>query len=408
MSGHLSLKWNNHSSSLLRSLTKVQSKEQYCDATIACQGKYFPVHRIVLSTCSEYFEEIFERIQNQHPYIIFKDIEPREMELLLNYMYQGEVNVLQENLPMLIKAAEALKIKGLAVPDDIPVKEPPPTKKRSNNSNDYPQAKRRTEEKRKRRESNEGHSSNDNEESYSSESYAKNLPKTDHSEELKVIKDEPIDTGYEDNDISKSFEIPNPITEGKITDSETKIQDFSSLENVTYTKDGNIVQNEPFENQSSSWSTYSEGEQIGNLSVQDDICESLQEHSNWNIDRSLDAREEQIGNSFSINSASQSLNTNFPVRCRHCSFRSPNWKELHFHWLSKHSKDKPYSCSLCQFSCKFKQNLVIHMRIHSGEKPFKCTHCGTVFRHSNSLRRHLKNKIQCNKEILKQNVNHHM
>ncbi|RXG73840.1 hypothetical protein Avbf_01475 [Armadillidium vulgare] len=195
------------------------------------------------------------------------------MELLLNYMYQGEVNVLQENLPMLIKAAEALKIKGLAVPDDIPVKEPPPTKKRSNNSNDYPQAKRRTEEKRKRRESNEGHSSNDNEESYSSESYAKNLPKTDHSEE--VIKDEPIDTGYEDNDISKSFEIPNPITEGKITDSETKIQDFSSLENVTYTKDGNIVQNEPFENQSSSWSTYSEGEQIGNLSVQDDVSISF-------------------------------------------------------------------------------------------------------------------------------------
>ncbi|KAB7501384.1 Gastrula zinc finger protein XlCGF8.2DB [Armadillidium nasatum] len=133
------------------------------------------------------------------------------------------------------------------------------------------------------------------------------------------------------------------------------------------------------------------------------ICESHQEHTNWNIDRSLDAREEQIGNSFSINSASQSLNTNFPVRCRHCSFRSPNWKELHFHWLSKHSKDKPYSCSLCQFSCKFKQNLVIHMRIHSGEKPFKCPHCGTVFRHSNSLRRHLKNKIQCNKEILKQN-----
>ncbi|KAB7501649.1 Longitudinals lacking protein [Armadillidium nasatum] len=120
MAGHLCLKWNNHSSAFVHSLSSIQTKEKYCDATIICQGQYFSVHRVVLSTCSEYFEDMFERIQCQHPYIVFKDIEPNEMELLLNYMYQGEVNVVQDSLPNLIKAAEALKIKGLAVPDDIP------------------------------------------------------------------------------------------------------------------------------------------------------------------------------------------------------------------------------------------------------------------------------------------------
>ncbi|MCL4134396.1 UNVERIFIED_CONTAM: hypothetical protein GTU68_008326 [Idotea baltica] len=93
---------------------------------------------------------MFERMQCQHPYIVFKDIEPKEMELLLDYMYKGEVNVVQEMLPTLIKAAEALRVKGLAVPDEMPSgKDYSTGRKRSNSSNDSPQAKRKSEEVKK-------------------------------------------------------------------------------------------------------------------------------------------------------------------------------------------------------------------------------------------------------------------
>lgn len=44
----------------------------------------------------------------------------QDLEALLNYMYLGEVNVLQTDLSRLIKAAECLRIKGLAVPDETP------------------------------------------------------------------------------------------------------------------------------------------------------------------------------------------------------------------------------------------------------------------------------------------------
>ena len=47
-----------------------------------------------------------------------KDISSEEVEYLLNYMYVGEVNVSQEKLANLIKAAECLRIKGLAISDD--------------------------------------------------------------------------------------------------------------------------------------------------------------------------------------------------------------------------------------------------------------------------------------------------
>ncbi len=97
--------------------------------TLACEGKFYPVHKLVLSTCSEYFESMFEHTPCKHPIIVLKDIKSDEMESLLSYMYAGVVNVAQTDLARLIKAAELLKVKGLAVPD-----EPPPEETRKNSS----------------------------------------------------------------------------------------------------------------------------------------------------------------------------------------------------------------------------------------------------------------------------------
>lgn len=138
---------------------------------------------MVLSTCSDYFDEMFERIQCQHPFIVFKDIEPNEMELLLNYMYKGEVNVTQESLPALIKAAESLKIKGLAVPDDESSKETSSERKRGN---DGSHSRRRMDESKRRRRN-------------SSESYTQHMT-TGHNEHAEnvfpLLPDESLVSNY--------------------------------------------------------------------------------------------------------------------------------------------------------------------------------------------------------------------
>ncbi|XP_042227454.1 longitudinals lacking protein, isoforms H/M/V-like isoform X6 [Homarus americanus] len=142
-SGLLSLKWNNHRSTFFHVLSTIRSKESYCDVTIACDGKFYPVHKLVLSTCSDYFEQMFERTNCKHPIIVLKDIRHEELEALLNYMYVGEVNVLQNELAGLIKAAECLMIKGLAVPDEAPSKDSKESKRSSGCREDSPLAKRR-------------------------------------------------------------------------------------------------------------------------------------------------------------------------------------------------------------------------------------------------------------------------
>ncbi|XP_047499216.1 longitudinals lacking protein, isoforms A/B/D/L-like isoform X28 [Penaeus chinensis] len=123
----LSLKWNNHRSTFLHILGVLRDKQSYTDVTLACDGKFYSVHKLVLSTCSDYFCAMFEKTACKSPVIVLKDIKCEDLEALLDYMYLGEVNVRQSDLASLIKAAENLRIKGLAVPDDEPSNKVPAT-----------------------------------------------------------------------------------------------------------------------------------------------------------------------------------------------------------------------------------------------------------------------------------------
>ncbi|KAK8375910.1 hypothetical protein O3P69_008563 [Scylla paramamosain] len=146
--GLLSLSWNNHKATFCHILSTLREKERYTDVTLACEGKFYPVHKLVLSTCSEYFESMFEHTPCKHPIIVLKDLKSDEVESLLSYMYAGVVNVAQNDLARLIKAAELLKVKGLAVPDEPPQevenrKNSPPRSSRDDRSSPHPKRRRR-------------------------------------------------------------------------------------------------------------------------------------------------------------------------------------------------------------------------------------------------------------------------
>ncbi|XP_066948860.1 longitudinals lacking protein, isoforms H/M/V-like isoform X7 [Macrobrachium rosenbergii] len=148
--GLLSLKWNNHKSTFFHILSEVRGKHTYTDATLACEGKFYPVHKLVMSTCSDYFAEIFEKTPCKNPVVVLKDIKKSDLDALLDYMYIGEVDVRQSELAGLIKAAECLRIKGLAVPDEDP------TKSQKKGPNNVPERREDSPPaKRKRRDSGE-------------------------------------------------------------------------------------------------------------------------------------------------------------------------------------------------------------------------------------------------------------
>ena len=78
------------------------------------KGQHTKAHKMILCACSPYFKNLLEQNPAKHPIIILKDVPFAHLTAILEFMYAGEVNVAQEQLPAFLKTAEKLKIKGLA------------------------------------------------------------------------------------------------------------------------------------------------------------------------------------------------------------------------------------------------------------------------------------------------------
>ncbi|XP_042240352.1 transcription factor GAGA-like isoform X2 [Homarus americanus] len=114
----LALQWMEHSRIFSQAIGGLRGKAAYTDATLACEGRFFPVHKFVLSTCSEYFNAIFEWTPCVNPVVVLNNISCKELEALLDFMYIGEVNVRETQIPGVMHAAECLRIRGLTMVDD--------------------------------------------------------------------------------------------------------------------------------------------------------------------------------------------------------------------------------------------------------------------------------------------------
>lgn len=113
------VRWNSYQSNLQNAFPKLLTSEHFVDVTLACENEMLKCHKVVLSACSTYFEKLLLQNPCQHPIIFMKDMKFQEMLSLVDFMYKGEVNVTQDDLPSLLKSAEALQIRGLCGSDQL-------------------------------------------------------------------------------------------------------------------------------------------------------------------------------------------------------------------------------------------------------------------------------------------------
>ncbi|KAK2708128.1 hypothetical protein QYM36_013892 [Artemia franciscana] len=110
---HYCLRWNDHLTNFASVFSELFRNEALIDCTVAAEGKHMQVHKVVLSACSPFFQELFAVNPDKHPIVILKDISYNDLVAVIHFVYFGEVNITKDRLSGIIKTAETLQIKGL-------------------------------------------------------------------------------------------------------------------------------------------------------------------------------------------------------------------------------------------------------------------------------------------------------
>jgi len=107
------LKWNDFDTNISVALRELRDDKDFFDVTLACDDDQIQAHKVILSACSPFFKNVLRRNPHQHPLLYLKGFKYTDLQSVLNFMYNGEVSIAQEELNSFLAVAEDLKVKGL-------------------------------------------------------------------------------------------------------------------------------------------------------------------------------------------------------------------------------------------------------------------------------------------------------
>jgi len=107
------LRWNDFGNNVSSAFRELRDDKDFFDVTLACDDDQTQAHKVILSACSPFFRNILRRNPHQNPLLYLKGVRFTDLKSVLNFIYNGEVNVAQEELNSFLSVAEDLRIKGL-------------------------------------------------------------------------------------------------------------------------------------------------------------------------------------------------------------------------------------------------------------------------------------------------------
>jgi len=115
------LRWNDFEANVSGAFRDLRAESDFFDVTLGCSdssGRSLQAHKVILSACSSFFKGMLRQQAQSNPahpnpYIYLRGVSYADLSSVLDFMYHGEVNVLQEDLNSFLAVAEELQIKGL-------------------------------------------------------------------------------------------------------------------------------------------------------------------------------------------------------------------------------------------------------------------------------------------------------
>ena len=110
----LCLQWNDFKENITSSFRNLREDREFTNVTLACEdGQQIEAHKVVLSSSSPFFMELLKKTKHPHPLIYMRGLRSEDLETIMDFLYFGEANVLQENLNTFLALAEELRLKSL-------------------------------------------------------------------------------------------------------------------------------------------------------------------------------------------------------------------------------------------------------------------------------------------------------
>ena len=111
------LNWNDFIKNVTSSFKELRRDREFSDVTLACgDGQSIEAHKVVLASGSQVFKDLLRQSPNKasHPLIYLRGLKTFDVNLIVDFLYHGEVSVHQDKLNEFLALAEELQLKGLS------------------------------------------------------------------------------------------------------------------------------------------------------------------------------------------------------------------------------------------------------------------------------------------------------
>ena len=114
MSEKLCLQWNDFKDNANTLFENLREDHDFTYITLACEdGKQVEAHKVILAVPSPFFKTLLAKHKHPHPLIFMRGVKSDNLLAIIDFLYRGEANILQDNLDSFLLIAEDLKLKGL-------------------------------------------------------------------------------------------------------------------------------------------------------------------------------------------------------------------------------------------------------------------------------------------------------
>ena len=108
------LRWTDFETNIRESFRELRDNQNYFDVTLVCDDGYqIEAHKVILAAGSNFFSEIFRKTKHPSPFIYLKGIKRLDLEYIVNFLYNGEAYIAQDELNKFLATAQELQVKGL-------------------------------------------------------------------------------------------------------------------------------------------------------------------------------------------------------------------------------------------------------------------------------------------------------